>query len=349
MSKLSIAIPFLAICIVCMACSEIEPARPLGEVPKPEAEPFAETVPASGERAGSPNVNLTYASQRGAFPSDDAVDRLLRSAYRLAEQELAQFRKSEEMYKDKLMTHPFTLNPFHPGAKMYVKWYRDFTGYEVRDIYRSDSFLWPAVFEVAYNYDLMHTDIRTTIERDEFLGLDPREQAAEDTEFEKGNSFTVIRRYRAKLDGEVENNLPPMPSRDVFPNARNPVLVEGWTPTQFAGGAPAAEPAPAAGQAPTTVQAPSPPMTGMPGPAPAPSPPMTAMPEASQAPDTSEQSDAMRKLDQVLPMPQGAESAPPVDGDGGILRGTVELNEETLRAMQELTKEQLQENNSGGE
>ncbi|HOE67398.1 MAG TPA: hypothetical protein PLO62_12805 [Candidatus Hydrogenedentes bacterium] len=129
-------------------------------------------------------------------PLPQTVSFLKRQADTLARKEMAAINAAQEIYKTHAMHHNHKWHPLGLKMGMYIKMYREITGYEIVDIERSTSLLRPYTFTIRYDYNWMATPQRHS------QSPDSAELAKKDTEFSifKTNSFTYV--YSIDADGK---------------------------------------------------------------------------------------------------------------------------------------------------
>jgi hypothetical protein len=132
---------------------------------------------------------------------------MLHKAETLAEEEMARLAAIELLYKNISEMQMEIIPAELRRVGGWVKSYRKYTGYEINDIYRSDSYLNPIVFEIAYQFDQFHTEVRTW-ENMKSQGL-----SMKDKKFKMIKKDALIRRYRCDENGDYLGNLPEMPPR----------------------------------------------------------------------------------------------------------------------------------------
>jgi hypothetical protein len=142
----------------------------------------------------------------------EAFREMLRSkAEDIAERDLARMMAAELLYRN--VAEYF--EPIHRGRQMsvplWVKQYRHYRSYEIADIYRSDSYLYPIVYEIHYLYDYLHTARREILQTP-----NAKEVAMKDQDFRISQSGALIRRYRCDADGNYIGDLPEFPPRPTF-------------------------------------------------------------------------------------------------------------------------------------
>ena len=85
------------------------------------------------------------------------IDMLKAKAAALAESELARMAAIELVYRSRVQLFE-TENPvFLNKIGVYMKLHRNFKGYRLIDIVRSESLMFPIVFEIEYEFDLLAT------------------------------------------------------------------------------------------------------------------------------------------------------------------------------------------------
>ncbi len=142
----------------------------------------------------------------------DAFREMLQGkAQEIAERDLARIMATELLYRN--VTEYF--EPIHRGRQMsvplWVKQYRHYRSYEIADIYRSDSYLYPIVYEIHYLYDYLHTQRREILQTP-----NAKQVAMKDQDFMVSGSGALIRRYRCDSDGNYIGDLPEIPPRPTF-------------------------------------------------------------------------------------------------------------------------------------
>jgi len=132
---------------------------------------------------------------------------MIDKAETLAHEELSRLAAVELLYKNisQLQTEKIPVEERQVGG--WVKSYRKYTGYEINDIYRSDSYLHPVVFEISYQFDQFHTPIR------DFKDLKSQGISMKDKKFSLLKKASIIRRYRCDENGDYLGDLPQMPPR----------------------------------------------------------------------------------------------------------------------------------------
>lgn len=133
---------------------------------------------------------------------------LREAAARLAETELVRLQALEEPRKEKLILSP-TMNPFTIGTGIWSRVYREYTGYEIKDIRLKDSLMHPVEFEITYAFKVFATPGRN----EDFKGAKELAEAEHEFEFRRETSLDLV--YQADLSGEV-GELPPDPPHDQY-------------------------------------------------------------------------------------------------------------------------------------
>ena len=129
------------------------------------------------------------------------AERLRVSASELAQSELSRLAAAEFVYRGNAMpqTHLLAMGG---SATLFMKIYRNFTGFQVLAIDETNSMLNPISIEIRYDYDLVATKpARTTAE------------SLEDMEYRPIDEFYIRRLYACDSDGHTVEELPPFPPR----------------------------------------------------------------------------------------------------------------------------------------
>ena len=167
----------------------------------------------------------------GSSPAEESVtvygQRLHQKATELATSELARLNAMEMMYRNIPMRHqiqnPATLLIDTGWAKVY----RRFSGFEVKDVLRSDSLLTPVLYEIEYQYDIFATQFRK--ERDG----DALEETKKDKVYEPLYSDVLNVKYGCNEFGELINpNLEFLPRPNYYQITEFNEVVLGAKPPQ---------------------------------------------------------------------------------------------------------------------
>ena len=90
---------------------------------------------------------------------------------------------------------------------VYIKLYRNFTGYEVVDIYRSDSLIRPIAYAIRFYYKILAT-------APQHIDLpNAKELAEQDNTFSLLSKHNLTRYYACDVNGDYMGNLPDVPAR----------------------------------------------------------------------------------------------------------------------------------------
>lgn len=142
-------------------------------------------------------------------PTPEFVEMLKAKAEALAKSELARLREAEKLYKDEVFTELYEDHPFNPSLGVVYKRYRQYTGYTIADIRRTESFVAPIGIVIDFDYQLMGTLLRPT-DMENAEGL-----TAEDTEFSSLKERTLRRVYDCDMHGGIMT-VPPPPPPDTY-------------------------------------------------------------------------------------------------------------------------------------
>jgi len=175
-------------------------------------------------------VGCNQGKPGGNLPDETYVRSLVNKAHEVARGQIERFAKIEAQYTGQVYFHQYINHPFNPDSGIYLKWYRQFTDYEILDIYTSDSVLRPIIMEIRFNYQYMHTPTHHTSERDEFRDIDPIRLAEAETEFSPDGIFSVIRRYQCDRYGNPLDKMDDALPRKPLPKSTYPLIIQGWSP-----------------------------------------------------------------------------------------------------------------------
>jgi hypothetical protein len=159
---------------------------------------------------------LLFASTgcRGGGSGGGEVDMLKRAAGKIASSEMAKFNALELQDKDKVVFSSIgTILPeMDYGTGIYMKRYRKFTRYELKDIVKSDSMVAPYILVIDYTYDFMMTPPKAA--------KSPTDKAAEDaaakeTEFAPTTEH-LVRRYHCDPNGNFVGKISDLPPPENF-------------------------------------------------------------------------------------------------------------------------------------
>lgn len=159
-------------------------------------------------------------SAERAFDDDDVIrlwspeveytEHLMSKGHELAKRELGRMAAAEMMYRNKVELQEIDSGLYAPGTGVYLKIYRNFTGYEIEDIYRSESYLYPVAYQIRYTYDLLGTGPAHSSTPDAVKAAEAQ------NEFSVLGEYSLVRRYRADREGNYVGNLPDLPPRPNF-------------------------------------------------------------------------------------------------------------------------------------
>ncbi|MCH7959445.1 MAG: hypothetical protein IID08_04915 [Candidatus Hydrogenedentes bacterium] len=139
-------------------------------------------------------------------PNRGVADRaLLARAEELAQSEIARLAAEALVYRSNAELHETILPVIGSKVGVYVKMYREFTGYEVVDIVRSNSILYPVEIAIRFDFDVLATEVRS-------IGApDAQVHAQADYRFRVFRQDSVRRRYRCDPEGNPVDILPELP------------------------------------------------------------------------------------------------------------------------------------------
>ncbi len=134
--------------------------------------------------------------------SASRVAKLTEKAHQLAESEMARMSAAEMIYRNKVQVNETSIPAMILGESLkttvYLKIYRNFTGYEVEDIVFSDSVLYPVTYEIRYEYDVL-----ATTHRGSHL-LNANSLSSQDREFKLLRHSSTTQRYRCDRSGSYK-------------------------------------------------------------------------------------------------------------------------------------------------
>ncbi len=141
------------------------------------------------------------------LPHPRLVAQLEERAHDLAHRQHEYFKAYEDEHRDEVRFHDISGQPFRDGEGVYAKDYRNFIGYTIDDILRSDSYRTPVEMVVTYYYEWNTTPPRASELGRMLLDLDPRLVAESDSEFTPRGRHRMTRRYLCDSRGEYRGNL----------------------------------------------------------------------------------------------------------------------------------------------
>ena len=143
-------------------------------------------------------------------PGASYTDMLIRKAQELAEKELGRMSAAELTYRNTVSFQELVGPMFTPGTGNYMKMYRSFNEFTIKDIYRSESFVYPVAVEIEFKYQFLNTQPRSS------ALPNARALSRADTRFSVVGSYTLTRRYRCDGEGNYTGRLPELPPRPNF-------------------------------------------------------------------------------------------------------------------------------------
>lgn len=146
-------------------------------------------------------------SRSGDSDSNRGVEdrALLARAEELAQSEISRLAAEALVYRSNAELHETVLPMIGSKVGVYVKMYREYTGYEVVDIVRSDSVLYPIEIAIRFDFDVLATEVRGMGEPD------AQTHAQADYRFRVFRQDSVRRRYRCDPEGNPVDILPELP------------------------------------------------------------------------------------------------------------------------------------------
>ena len=146
------------------------------------------------------------------LPHPRLVAQLEERAHDLAHRQHEYFKAYEDEHRDEVRFHEITGQPFRDGEGVYAKDYRDFIGYTIDDILRSESYRTPVEMVITYYYEWNTTPPRQSELGRMLLDLDPSLVAESDREFTTISRHRMTRHYlcdsRGEFRGVLETPLP---------------------------------------------------------------------------------------------------------------------------------------------
>lgn len=142
----------------------------------------------------------------GSGPNAEIDDRALQiRADELAQSEIARLAAEALLHRSRATLHETRLPVIGSKVGVYLKIYREFTGYEVVDIVRSNSVLYPIEMVIRFDFDVLATEVRGMSEPDAQV------HAQADFRFRVFRQNSVTRRYRCDSQGNTADTLPELP------------------------------------------------------------------------------------------------------------------------------------------
>ena len=158
--------------------------------------------------------------QNGTGTHVEYGEALMQRALLLAEEEFARFAATELVYRNQTETQETILPIIGSRVGATIKMYREFTGYEIVDILRTNSMLYPIEIVVRYDYDVLTTKVRGLGTPDAVSVTDA------DHEFDTRWKGSFTHRYKCDGDGTPLGETLELPrvnfySREIVPNNAN--------------------------------------------------------------------------------------------------------------------------------
>ncbi len=142
------------------------------------------------------------------------AEALRQNAMVWARQEFARLSAAELIYRHIVVEHE-AINPVTMEVNYALnKMYRELTHWEIDDIYRSESYLYPVTVKLRFDYKLFATTSRIKNSPNDLL------LAQKDTTFRKLDAYSVFRWYRCDNEARHIGKLPPILPRPRLENIR---------------------------------------------------------------------------------------------------------------------------------
>lgn len=125
------------------------------------------------------------------------IDMLRAKAAALAESELARMAAVELIYRSRVQLYETEDPVFSNKIGVYMKLHRNFTGYRLIDIVRSESLMFPIVIEIQYDFDLLATKTHP------MKAPNAKELAKGERDLRVLGHYSFLRLYRCGVDGNV--------------------------------------------------------------------------------------------------------------------------------------------------
>jgi len=157
---------------------------------------------------------IVLVSSQSGCGGGNEVERMKRAAAKIGDAEIAKFNAQELKYKDEVLFSSIgTILPeMDFGNGVFMKRYRVFKGYELKDIVKTDSMVAPYILVIEYSYDFMMTPAHDARNAGD---TEARDLAAKDTEF-KADLFHLIRRYHCDAKGNFVGKISDLPPLENF-------------------------------------------------------------------------------------------------------------------------------------
>lgn len=142
------------------------------------------------------------------------VDRLKRAAEKIANAEMAKFNAQELKYKDEVYFSSIgaVLPEIDYGNGQYIRRYRIFNGYQLKDIVKTDSMVAPYILVIEYSYDFMMTPPKSA---KSVQDQEARDACAKETQFIP-ELYHLIRRYHCDAKGNFVGKISDLPPLENF-------------------------------------------------------------------------------------------------------------------------------------
>jgi hypothetical protein len=146
----------------------------------------------------------------------DGVE-ILRKAEALAQSELERMAAAEMIYRMRTYEHTLILlDEGETKESVFLKYYRQFTGYEVLEVERTTSLLRPVRYTIRFDFDLIGTNAFDSKRK----SVEPIRQAIQDRYFVKYSSDSLVRTYECDAAGDPTSTYSPVLERPNYYDER---------------------------------------------------------------------------------------------------------------------------------
>ncbi len=161
---------------------------------------------------GSPGLVPVQTDVKKGSVSSFPAQEYKAKAVEIAVKEIERLNYAELPFRTQAKFYRNSKHPIRPESGVSVKMYRVFSDYEVTDIYRSDSLLYPVAYEIVYSYEWLTTRAHSS----EFFDPEVLAKAQTEVDFSVRGEYELVRRYSCDVDGNYDWSLPALPPRPDF-------------------------------------------------------------------------------------------------------------------------------------